>query len=64
MVKLNKPNRIKKQRSDKSIWWCGCDRTLTSDINICENCGQKRNNLNKKLKNANFDEKTELDLDN
>jgi hypothetical protein len=60
---IKKRNRMRNQESDKSLWWCGCDRELTSDVNVCRMCGQKRKHLNKKLKNANFDEKTELDLD-
>lgn len=62
-MRLKKANRMENQKSDKSLWWCGCDRELTSDINICSMCGQKRKRFNKKLKNANFDEKTELDYD-
>lgn len=60
---IKKRNRMQNQKSDKALWWCGCDRELTSDVNVCTMCGMKQKRINKKLKNANFDEKTELDLD-
>lgn len=60
---LKKRNRMRNQESDKALWWCACDQELTSDVNVCRMCGMKQKRMNKKLKNATFDEKTELDLD-
>lgn len=64
-MRIKKLNRMQTQRTTKFKAWCDlCDAILTGDTGVCSNCGCKaKREFPKRLKNTNFDQITELDLD-
>lgn len=62
---IKKLNRMSNQRTSKFKAWCDlCDANLTGDTGVCSTCGCKSKRVYpKRLKKTNFDERTELDLD-